>query len=158
REGHHGEAAHHVAVDDVVIGPAPGMGPLALQDPVVIAVIGHGPFMLVVDAVAGGLGLDDQRPERARLLALLGRPVEPVLGPWIAQELLGIFDIAVIVAVLCGVFALGVDIGAADLHGAELVAPDAPVDDLLLAFRRIQEPGLAFLDGGNRQRPFLLAD
>src|SRR5262249_33944540 len=144
RIGHHGEAAHHVVVDDIVVGAAPGMGALALQDPVEIAVIGRRPFMLLVDAVPGGLGLDDRGPQRALLLPFLGRPVEPVMGAGIAQEFLGIFDIAVIVAVLGGIFALGVDIGAADRHGAELVAADAPVDDLLLPLGRIQEPGLAF--------------
>ena len=78
--------------------------------------------------------------------------------PETACEFLRIFDIAVVVAVHGCVFALGIDIGPTDFDHGELVAADAPVEDLLCSCRPIQMPGIALLYGGYREGPLLLAD
>ena len=56
------------------------MWTLALQDMEVIAVIRLW-FGILTRMVAASAGLRDERPERARLLPLLGRPVKPSCLP-----------------------------------------------------------------------------
>src|SRR5262249_31575723 len=53
--------------------------------------------------------------------------------------------------------ALGVDVGAARLDRVELVSPDAPVDDLLFAGRRVEAPARAGRHDRDRKRIVVLS-
>src|ERR1019366_3264319 len=56
-----------------------------------------------------------------------------------------------------GVFTLRCDVCAGEVDHLELVATDAPVEDLLFAGLGIEAPGIRLTDQWNRQRPLLLA-
>ena len=56
-----------------------------------------------------------------------------------------------------GVVILGFDEPAANFDGVQLVAADAPREDLLLALRRVEVPLAVLFDDRNRQRPAILA-
>jgi hypothetical protein len=93
------KATDHVAVRDVVVGTAFRRFALALQDPIVIAVIGlAAPTRL--GAVSLSLRLHHERTDRTFLFAGSSLPVEAVVLAGAAQEFLGVFDKSVVVAVL----------------------------------------------------------
>ena len=134
-----GEARDHVAVDDVVVGPA--RGGLALR--------GHHPEEIPVERLGlalGGLSRRSPRPWPRPRGARTGSaprparvPVEPVLRAGGAPELLGVLEHAAAVPVLGGVFALGRDVGAAHADRRELVLADSPAQDLVLARRGVED-------------------
>src|SRR5262249_48294713 len=116
--GDGGEAGDHVAVNDVVVAPARRILALPREDAIVVALVGIAG--LVLGQVARLLG--DEGPEGARLVRIILRlPVETVLLAGAADELLGIFEDIVAVAIRAGILHLGIDIGAESLYGGQLV-------------------------------------
>ncbi len=57
-----------------------------------------------------------------------------------AAQMLGVFEHFIPVAILAGIFALGLHVSAADPNGAQLVGPNAPVEYLLFARLDVEEP------------------
>ena len=57
-----------------------------------------------------------------------------------------------------GVLVLGVDIGPQDGDGVQFVAPDAPVDELLLALLQVEVPALVIAGQGQGEGPLVRAD
>src|SRR5439155_21784266 len=107
---------------------ARGVRALRREDPPVVPVEGR-----LLRAVRRQ-GLFEGRqlgPRGARLLALRGLPVEPVLLARRAQDLLRELADAVPVPVLLLVGDLGVDVGEADADRLHLVLPDAPREQFL---------------------------
>src|SRR6185295_12952039 len=141
-----------VTTDDVVVGTVGGRRSLSGQDAEQVAVKRRRRRSLR-ELVAFGLGGDDEIAVRARRLVGLGEPVQTVALARRALELLRILEDAVAVAILLVVLALRVDVGQARLHRVELVAADAPRDDLVAPLPYIEPPALAVLDDGDRERP-----
>ena len=77
--------------------------------------------------------------------------------PGVLAELLRVLQHLVAVAVLAGVFALGLDVGAHRLERGQFVLADAAVQDFLLAGLGVEEPPAILLHDGNRERPGVVA-
>jgi len=58
----------------------------------------------------------------------------------VAHEVLGVLEDAAAIAVGAGIFALGFEIGAADLDGFQFVGADAAVEDFLFASFGVEKP------------------
>src|SRR4029434_6191651 len=102
------------------------------QDPVVVAVIG-----IALPRPRPGVALAPRlrhgRSEGALRLALLVGPVEAVVLAFAARDLLGVAVERSLLGVHLEVVALRVDVRASDLDRGELVPPDPPIEELLLA-------------------------
>src|SRR5215472_17325486 len=147
-EGDHAEAADHVPVGHVVRGAAGRIRPLPGQNPVVVAVVRNRPLLRAFP-VALGPCLGHERPERALRLTGLGLPVESVTLAGRAGEALGVLEHLALLARLGVVLALRINVGEADLDRAELVPPDAPVEDLFLSLGRVEAPARSVGHDGN---------
>ena len=97
--------------------------------------------------------LGDQRAKGTERLSGIGVPIEAVVGVGGAAEVLGVFEHAVAVAGLAGVFPLGVHISMADADGGQFVHADPAVEDFLPAGRGVEEPFSALARQGNGERP-----
>src|SRR4029077_19634392 len=111
-----------------------------------------------VAPVALAARVGDELAERAVRLAGLHRPVEAVALARRAGELLRVFGEAAAHPVFGPVLALRVDVGQARLDREELVAADAPGEDLFAALLAVEPPALAVLDDRDRERPVVLAE
>src|SRR5215468_3786383 len=147
-EGDHAEAADHVPVGHVVRGAAGRIRPLTGQDTVVVAVVGNRPLLRAFP-VALGPCLGHERPERTLWLAGLGLPVESVALAGRAGEALGVLEHIALLARLGIILALRIDVGEADLDRAELVPPDAPIENLFLSVGRVEAPARSVGHHGN---------
>src|SRR4029450_9993830 len=99
------------------------------------------PVGLALAAIAQILGRPRrERSERALLAVVPGLPVEPVVLAGRARHLLGVLEHLVAVAVLARVSLLGIGVDAGDLDRRQLVAADAPVDDLLEPVGGVEAP------------------
>lgn len=58
----------------------------------------------------------------------------------------------------CGEVTLRIDVGETGLNRGRLVAPDAPIEQLLPAGRRVEVPAAADLRHGNGKLPIVFAD
>src|SRR5256886_4289807 len=150
-EGDQCEARDHVTTRDVVVFAVRRSGPLGGQDPVEIPVEWRRARTLA--PVASGPRAGDEIAERARRLAGPGGPVEAIALARSAGELLRVLEDAAAGAVLGVVLALGVHVGQARLDREELIAADAPREDLLAPPPRIEPPALAVLHERDRKRP-----
>ena len=83
--------------------------------------------------------------------SLLRLPVESILSPLFAEELLGVFSQAATLPVFAGIFALCIHIGQADLDRTQFIPADPSAQNLFLPCFGIEEPDIAFLDDGNRK-------
>src|SRR5262249_6762175 len=106
-------------------------------------------------ALASRLG--DELAERAWLLPLRGRPVEPVLLAWLTDDALGI-DADAGAMILLGVFVLGVDVGKTGLNRVELVTPDAAEEYFLATGGGVEPPHVILADEGDWERKILRPD
>ena len=148
------ETADHLAVDQVVIGTAGCVRALAREDAVVIAVIR---YRRGAGLVAFRRCLRGQLAERARCLALRGRPIEAILLSRTAHDPLGIDMRPESSGIERGVFVLRLDISETDLDRGQLIAADAAAQNLVEFGRRrrtaTRRPCLpAELGRGNRRR------
>ena len=57
-----------------------------------------------------------------------------------AAEVLGVFEHFIRVAIFAGIVALGLHVSLADLDGAQLVGPNAPIENLLPTRLDIEAP------------------
>ncbi len=109
--------------------------------------------------VVGGVGIRvcDQGSERAEFAGAVRLPVQAVLLAGYADDLLRIFKHLVAVAVGLSILQLRVDIRAQEADGAQLVAADPAVVDLLDAGLRVEAPALVLMGQRHRHRPVLPA-
>src|SRR5215470_10358333 len=147
-EGDHAEAADHVPVGHIVRGAAGRIRPLPGQDTVVVAVVRNRPLLRAFP-IALGPCLGHERSERALWLTGLGLPVESVTLARRAGEALGVLEHLALLARLGVVLALRINVGEADLDRAELVPPDAPIEDLFLSLGRVEAPARSVGHHGN---------
>src|SRR5208282_712669 len=77
RKCNYSEAAGHVAIDDIALGAAGRVRPLAFEGLVVIAVIGL--RLVFLAEVTGGACLANQRTQGALLVTRACRPIEPIM-------------------------------------------------------------------------------
>src|SRR6516162_980739 len=113
-EGDKSEAGDHVSVEDVVVSAVSRGRALCFQNAIEVAVIGcAAPACLGAVAVASCL--HHEWTDRAFVLAWFGGPIEAITLAGAAQELLRVFDEAIVIAVLLRIFSLCVDIFAAHL-------------------------------------------
>src|SRR5262245_3203297 len=147
-EGDHAEAADHVSVGHVVRGAAGRIRPLPGQDPVVVAVVRNRPLLRAFPVTLGPC-LGHERSERALWLTGLGLPVESVTLAGRAGEALGVLEHLTLLACLGVVLALRIDVSEAYLDRAELVPPDAPVEDLFFSLGRVEAPARSVGHHGN---------
>ena len=70
---------------------------------------------------------------------------------------MGVLQDHIAVAILHGVFALGLDISTHRLEGETFVSPDAAGEQLILAGLGIEEPPAILLQEGNREGPGVVA-
>src|ERR1700693_2355641 len=105
---------------------------------------------VLADRIARGRRMGDELAKRACVLAGLRRPIEPVLLVGTADDALRISGAGAADAIFVGVLVLRVDIGKAGLDRVELVAADAPIQDLKPAGGCIELPGGALARERNR--------
>src|SRR6476620_1709631 len=139
RIGNGRKAADHVALDDVINGAARRSGALAQQDFVVIAVV----RFAGARAIAALRCLGDRLTQRARWFVAARRPIEPVFLAGRADDPLRIDRLATLALVHVGIILLRVPVREPRLHGRELVAADA----------NIENPLAVALHHRNRERP-----
>src|SRR5207247_10248926 len=149
------EAADRPAVNDVIERAARCALALALEQPIVVAVVRGGTALLLV-ALAGCLR--DERAKWTGRLARLRRPVQAVVLPRAARKLLPVVEHAVAVAILRRVFQLRVDDRFQHLDRVELVCADPAREQLLLARFGIEAPALAAFHDRKRKRIVVVAD
>src|SRR4029453_2552949 len=130
---------------------------LRREDAIEVAVIWPRSFSALSMRIAFVGRVRDEGTERTSL-RVLGVPVETVVLPWLALELLGIRPFAASGAVLGRVLSLRGDIGAGDGDRRQLVASDAAAEQLVLAGRGVEAPPVAAFHERNRERPGLATD
>src|SRR5262249_25399899 len=131
------EAAGHLAVDDVAPGAAGHGRALRLEDLEEVTVVRRR-LLPPRRGVGASFGrLCKEFPDGPPFLSVRRRPVQPVLLALVARDGHRIEPGALAVVRLLGISALRGDVGAAGVDGGQLVASDAPVEDLLLARRGV---------------------
>src|SRR5207248_9175625 len=140
--------ADQLASDHIVQRTTRRSRALPGQHLVVIAVIRH---RLLADAITLRRSGGSELAQWAVLLLGLRRPVKPVLLPGGADDALRIN--AILGEAFVGIFLLRVDIGEGSLDGAQLVAADAAIENLLAAGRGIEAPAVVLAHERDRERP-----
>src|SRR5277367_4713464 len=84
----------HVSVDKKTFRAAGRVRSLALEDPVVVTMVGLRFFVRHIGGIAAGARLGHQRTERALGLAGAGRPVKPIVLAFVTHEVLCEFGVA----------------------------------------------------------------
>src|SRR5262245_26155597 len=153
RIGHQREAADQLAARDVIQRSPVSALPLAGQNLVVVAVIGHA---LVAGAITLRRRTGGKVAERALILAGLRRPVQAVLLARPADDALRVDPVPG--DSLLGIFVLCVDIGETGLDGAQFVAADAAKQDLLAPGGRVELPCPVLTHERNGKREVILPD
>src|SRR5262245_49111236 len=149
------EAAGHLSVLDVALRAAGSRGALGRQNAVEVAVVGSRALPALARRVAFRRRVRHQRTEGAPVCGAGLLPVESVVLAGLARNLLRVDPGAAPGAILGGVLALGIDVGACDGDGRQLVAADAAIEELVRARGRVEAPLVAALHQRDRQRPRL---
>src|ERR1019366_975650 len=145
-------------VDDIVRGTAGCVLPLLGQNPEVVAVVGLRLYMRCPRTVTGGPSGRDERSQRTFVFVRFGGPIEPIALSGPAHEVLCVVRGAAGPQAFGCIFALGPDIGAACFYDHELVAADAPIENLIRTSLGVEAPAGGLADQRNRKRPFVFAD
>ena len=148
----HRESLSHRAVIQITHLTARGVRSLARQDPEVIAMI-----RIVLIGISLGERLRDDFANRTFVVFTLAFPVQAIFLSGCTDDLLCVDGNVGGSPVLCRVLILRFHEPAANLDRVQLVTPDPPRQDLLLALRRIEVPLAVALDNRNRHRPLVLA-
>src|SRR5262245_29347675 len=143
------KATDHVALDDVINGPARRSRALAQQDLEAIAVV----RFAGARAIAALRCLGDGLTQRARRLVSTRRPVKSVLLAGRTDDLLCIDRLPALALVRVGIFLLRVPVREHRLYGRELIASDAARQNFLTAGRDVENPLAILLHHWNRERP-----
>src|SRR5437870_98367 len=99
------------------------------------------------------MGFCNEWAQRAEIFARLHRPIETIASAGIAAKPLRVLEHVITIAILARVFALGLEVGAADMEGVDFIPTNPPVEDFLFSCLRIEEPLTILLDKRNRKRP-----
>ena len=158
RIGDQRKAARHMAIDDIILSAAGRVLSLLGQNVEIVAVIGPRLWMRRTGPITGRPGARDERPQRAFLFAGFDGPIEPIALADLAHEVLRVFRRAAGPQVLGGIFALGRDVGAAHFDDAELVAADAPIENLILTGLGVEAPAGVLANERDWQGPLVCAD
>src|SRR5215218_6104679 len=152
RRGDEREAAdHHALQDEVHLAERRGL-PLPLEHLEVVAVEGLILARVALLKSARERLADDPAPRAVGVL-----PRQAVLRARRADDVLRVLVNIVALARLERVLVLRLDVAAADGYGVKLVAAHAPVDDLLPARVRVEEPLPSLPDDGHGERPVVFA-
>jgi hypothetical protein len=109
-------------------------------------------------AIAFGDCFCDQRSDGAVRFTRRSGPVQSVVRPFVAENLLRVLRDTGALARLRGIFVLRLDQALQNVDRVQLVGADPPEDQFLLAGRRIEHPLIIFFDQRNWQRPVVRAD
>src|SRR5437773_9333855 len=112
----------------------------------------------LVRPVPFGVGLGNERAQRARVAARRILPVEAVALAGIAAHLLRVDAHARAGTVPARVLALGLNVGTTRGERPELVSPDTTVQYLLVTGRGVKPPLCAVLHQRDGERPVVLAE
>src|SRR5262249_20091335 len=123
---------------------------LGREDSIVVAPVRYRSIRALGIPLASCSG--HERSERTRRLTIFRRPVEAVALARRACELLRIVEHGIAVGIARVVLALGVDVREGRLDRIQLVLPDAPVDDLLLAGGGVEAPARTVRHERDRER------
>src|SRR5262249_55921945 len=140
---------------DVLLRPARSRGALALEETEAVSVVRARRVRVALVALARRAR--DERADRARIRALVGRPVEAVVLAGRAEHTPR-EGRRLSVASLGSVLALRVDERVQRRERRELVAPDAPVGDLLEAGVGVEVPLAVDVHERDRHRPAVVAE
>src|SRR5438552_13442772 len=99
------------------------------------------------------MGFCNEWAQRAEIFARLHRPIETIASAGAAAKPLRVLEHVITVAILAGVFALGLDIGAADMKGVDFIPANPPVENFLFSCLRIEEPLTILLDERDGKGP-----
>src|SRR6266851_4470496 len=155
RVGDEGETRGHLRIDDIVLGAARGMWPLASEDAEHIPIERNMLANLVGWEILACVS--DERVDRAIELIVSTVPIQTIMPTFIADqflgELLGLVDWRTrkILFLRFGQF-------AARIHGGKFISANAPEYDLIFARHRIEIPRTVFLHQGNRKGPVFGSD
>src|SRR5437773_1656833 len=112
----------------------------------------------LVRPVPFGVGLGNERAQRARVAARRILPVEAVALAGVAAHLLRVDAHARAGTVPARVLALGLNVGTTRGERPELVSPDTTVQYLLVTGRGVKPPLCAVLHQRDGERPVVLAE
>ena len=146
------EAADHLPLDDVVQSSARRVGSLALQNSIIIAMIGR---RLLSDLVPFGRCLRRQFAERARVAIVA--PEQPILLARATDDALCVGPHSLASAILFGVFVLGIDVSQRGLNSVQFIASDATIQNLETPGSRVELPASPVVHQRNRERKIVRA-
>src|SRR4029078_12665715 len=145
------EPTDHVAVDNVIHGPARGCRALTQQDFVAIAVERFAGARAIAALRCGG----DRLTQRARWFIAARRPIESVLLARRADDPLRIDRLPALALVHVGIVLLRVPEREHCLHARELFAADAARQDFLATGGHVENPLAVALHHWDRERPVI---
>src|SRR6266568_923478 len=155
RVGDEGESCAHLPIDDIVLGAARRMSPLASEDPKHIPIERNMLANLVGWEILARVS--DQRVDRAVELIASTVPIQTIVSTFIADQFLGEL-LRQVTRPARKILLLRVDQLAAGVHGGNFILADAPEEDLVFSCWRVEIPRTVVIHQWNRTGPVFGSD
>src|SRR5712691_1776832 len=155
RVGNEGESCAHLPIDDIVLGAARRMSPLASEDPKHIPIERNMLANLVRWEILPRVS--DERVDRAIKLIASTVPIQTIVPTFIADQFLGEL-LRQVTRRASKILLLRVDQIAAGVHGGNFILADAPEEDLVFSCWRVEIPRTVVIHQWNRTGPVFGSD